>query len=173
MLLKTEQLTHENTPRTTQKVPFVLLCDGVSSPANTGSLFRLADALGIAHIYFMNSAPDIESTRLKRTSRSCEKRVAFSIVDKPEELIKNLKNENFQLIGLELATNSIPVESYKSEFSKIALMIGNERHGISTEYLELADQLVYIPMRGENSSMNVSHATAIAAHQLINNNIHG
>lgn len=173
MLLKTEQLTHDTTPRTAQEIPFVLLCDGVSSPANTGSLFRLADALGIAHIYFMNSAPDIESTRLKRTSRSCEKRVAFSIVDKPLELIANLKNQNYQLIGLELATDSIALENYKSQVSKIALMIGNERHGISTEYLALADQLVYIPMRGQNSSMNVSHATAIAAHQLINKLNHG
>ena len=173
MLLKTEQLTHENTPRTSQKIPFVLLCDGVSSPANAGSLFRLADALGIAHIYFMNSVPDLKSNRLKRTSRSCEMRVDFSLVDEPLELIKKLKKENYSIIGLELANNSIPLEAFKSEANKIALVVGNERHGISTAYLELADQLIYIPMHGQNSSMNVGHATAIAAHQLINNLKHG
>lgn len=173
MHLKTEQLTHENTPRQATTLPFVLLCDGLSSPANTGSLFRLADALGIKHLYFLNGTPDLNSNRLKRTSRTCEKRVAYSMVENPLALITQLKNEKYSIIGLELTTDSVALNDFNSELQKIALLIGSERNGISSELLAFADHLLHIPMRGQNSSMNVSHAAAIAAYQLINNLNHG
>jgi len=173
MHLKTEQLTHDNTPRQETTLPVVLLCDGLSSPANTGSLFRLADALGIEHLYFLNSTPDLNSNRLKRTSRTCEKRISFSSVENPVELILQLKKDNYSILGLELTTSSIPLKDLNIKSQKIALMIGNERNGISTALLQLADQLVHIPMRGQNSSMNVSHAAAIAVYQLINHINHG
>lgn len=171
--MKTEQLTHYNTPRPNQSLPFVLLCDDLRSPANLGSLFRLADALGVGHLYFLNSVPDLESNRLKRTSRSCEKQVAFSTTDKAEDLILQLKKENYTIIGLELTTTSIALNQFDAQPQKIALILGNERHGISPELIQLADQLVHIPMQGQNSSMNVSHAAAIAAFHLINHLNHG
>ncbi|MEE3225045.1 MAG: TrmH family RNA methyltransferase, partial [Bacteroidota bacterium] len=80
-----------------------------------------------------------------------------------------LKNEGFSCIGLELTTQSIPLETFKHQaFEKIALVLGNERHGIDQRILEQLDYLTYIPMHGKNSSMNVSQAAAIAAYQLLN-----
>jgi len=172
--LKTEQLTHQTTQTQAPLLPFVLVCDGLSSPANAGSLFRLADALGIAHIYFCNSAVNFESTRLKRTARSSEKTIAFSEIEKTTELLSTLKTEGYTILGLELTTTSQSLEKFTTHnFEKIALVLGNERHGISDAILNTIHQSIHIPMRGKNSSMNVTQAAAIAAYQLINSPIYG
>ncbi len=48
-----------------------------------------------------------------------------------------------------------------------ALVVGNEREGISQQILQLADKLVFIP-QAESSmdSINVGHATAICLFEL-------
>ena len=167
--MKTEQLNHYNTPKTpAQTSELVLICDGVNSPANAGSLFRLADALGIKKLIFYKSRIDLNSNRLKRTSRSCEKRVAFSICDNLDELLASLREEDFQFIGLELTTTSVALNQFETACKKVALVLGNEQHGISQLLLDHLDHLVHIPMQGVNSSMNVSHAAAIAVYNLIN-----
>ena len=50
---------------------------------------------------------------------------------------------------------------------KIALVIGGENHGISSEVLQEIDIAVHITMYGKNSSMNVVQATGIALHCII------
>ena len=170
MPLKTEQLIHENTPFKKETFPFVLVCDGINSPANAGSLFRLADALGIAHIYFCNTTIQFDSTRLKRTASSSEKLVPYSPDADVITTLQGLKDEGYHLIGLELTTTSKPLASLNEyAFKKIALVLGHERYGICEDVLNILDHITYIPMRGKNSSMNVSQAAAIAAYQLINN----
>lgn len=172
--MKTEQLTHQTTLTETPLLPFVLVCDGLNSPANAGSLFRLADALGISHIYFCNSTINFDSTRLKRTARSSEKSISFSEIENTTEIITNLKTEDYTVLGLELTTTSQPLKNFAAHnFEKIALVLGNERHGISEAILNVIHFTIHIPMRGKNSSMNVTQAAAIAAYELINSPKYG
>lgn len=172
--MKTEQLSHETTQTEAPLLPFVLICDGLNSPANAGSLFRLSDALGISHIYFCNSTINFDSTRLKRTARSSEKSIAFSEIEETTELITNLKTEGYTVLGLELTTTSQPLKNFTAHnFEKIALVLGNERHGISEAILNIINFTIHIPMRGNNSSMNVTQAAAIAAYELTNSPKYG
>ncbi len=74
-----------------------------------------------------------------------------------------LKKEDYNLVALELTDESAPIEKMKIEAGeKIALVIGNEQHGVSNSILNLVSQCVHIPMFGENSSLNVTQATGIA-----------
>jgi len=43
----------------------------------------------------------------------------------------------------------------------IALVVGSEHDGISRDVIEISDDIVSIPMKGEVSSLNVSVATGI------------
>jgi tRNA G18 (ribose-2'-O)-methylase SpoU len=45
---------------------------------------------------------------------------------------------------------------------KVVMMFGEEQRGLSDEALELADSIVYIPMRGSVRSFNVGTASGIA-----------
>jgi tRNA (guanosine-2'-O-)-methyltransferase len=58
--------------------------------------------------------------------------------------------------------SSEAVDFRKVDFTApTAIMVGSELHGISERGLELADELVVIPMMGMAHSLNVSVATAL------------
>lgn len=162
------QHTHSSTPFTQKLHDIVLVCDGVSGPANVGGLFRLCDALGVKHIYFGNAEIDFSSERLKRTSREAHKHIPYAVSEDMSADIQKLAASGYRLVALEITDTSLPLSQFQKDPSeKIALIIGNEQHGISSEVLNVVTDIVHIEMFGLNSSMNVVHATAIALHTLI------
>ena len=167
--MSSSQLIHSSTNFTKNKFPVVLVCDGVQSPANIGSLFRICDALGVEKIVFCNASINFSSTRLLRTARNTHKIVDYSISNNCIEEIESIQQKGYKLIALEITDKSIPVEDLSIEKGeKIALIIGNEKHGISEEALALIPTSIHINMFGKNSSMNVVQATSIGLYSLIN-----
>jgi len=161
------QLSHNEINFPSKKNPIILICDGVQSPANIGSLFRICDAFGVQEIIFFNTQLDINSTRLKRTARETHKKVPFRIEESYIPLLEQLKKNNSTIISLEITDNSTPLHKLPALKNKnIVLIIGNERTGVSKKLLELSTYITHINMYGENSSMNVSQATAIALYSL-------
>jgi tRNA G18 (ribose-2'-O)-methylase SpoU len=67
---------------------------------------------------------------------------------------------------LEITSDSIALDTLNLRSdSKILLIVGNERHGISQIVLDMVPTKVHISMFGSNSSMNVSQATGIALYE--------
>lgn len=161
------QHSHHTTPFLAQRKHLILLCDGIQSPANIGALFRLSDALGVAKLIFCNSTIDLTSNRLLRTARNTVSKVNF-LVSKKTTLseLETLKKEGYATIALELTDQSLPLKEFSEKNKNIVLVIGHERHGISKDILLGVDQCIFIEMFGENSSMNVAQATAIALYAL-------
>lgn len=164
----TIQHSHHTSNFIPQKFPIVLLCDGVQSPANIGSLFRISEAFGVEKIIFCNATIDFSSARLRKTARNTIEKTAYSASGDILAELEQLKLQNYELVALEIADSSIGLESFHPSNNKIALVIGNERHGISDEVLALVSGIVHIRLYGTNSSINVSQATGIALYSLIN-----
>ena len=68
-------------------------------------------------------------------------------------------------MALEQAPSSISLRDYRPP-QNIALLIGEEVHGITTELLAQVSDIIEIPMRGQKESFNVSVATGIALYEL-------
>ncbi|NJW53406.1 TrmH family RNA methyltransferase [Salinimicrobium oceani] len=161
------QKTHETTDFQEKKFPLVLVLDGVSGPANVGSLFRLADAFNVEKIIFCGTELHLKSNRLKRTARSTVKNVIFEEHDNSEVVCRNLQESGYSIMALEIAAESVPLEEEKYDtYNKIALVLGNENSGITSNILTMADKLLHINMFGKNSSMNVTHAAGIALFEI-------
>ena len=163
------QLTHAQVDR--YKPPFrvTMVCCGISSPANAGGLFRLADAAGVDKLIFSPPCPNFESERLKRTSRETHTWVPYHIEDSVPDFLQQCRAAGKQIIALELSSGSIAIKDLKlkaEEFHPV-LVLGNERHGVPEDCLELADVVCHVPMYGRNSSMNVVSAASIALFTLL------
>ncbi|WP_109300115.1 TrmH family RNA methyltransferase [Aquimarina sp. AU474] len=162
-----EQLHHHNTSFNTKQFPITLICDRVNSPANIGSIFRIADSFGIEQIYFCGEDISIISKRMQRTARSTHEFVPFTQSEDITDVINQLKKEQYFIISLEITTNSIPISEYQlASPKKVALIIGEESFGVSDEALALSDQNLHINMYGKNSSMNVATATGVALYEM-------
>ena len=162
-----KQLIHEQNKFEERKFPVILLLDNITGEANIGSLFRLADAFNIEKIIFTGTPPNLQSNRLKKTSRSTHQRVNFDIKEDNLREAQNLKEKGFLLYALEITSDSIPIADF--EFSgdrQVCLILGNEVSGIEDELLKISDKRLHINMYGQNSSMNVAHAAGIALYEI-------
>lgn len=67
-------------------------------------------------------------------------------------------------MGLEQTTDSTDIHQYAFEL-RTALVIGNERTGLTEDALELLDDVVEIPVWGLPFSYNAATATAMALYE--------
>ena len=104
---------------------------------------------------------------MRKTARNTDKVVPYRVSEDILEEIDTGKKEGYKVIALELTDESIPLDKVElSTEEKIALVIGNEQHGVSKAILEQVLQSIHIPMFGKNSSINVTQATGIALFNL-------
>lgn len=161
------QLTHQEKPFSETKFPLILVCDGIQFQPNIGSLFRICEAFGVEKIIFYGLGEQMNLRKINRTSRNTHLHIPYSVEENQKEVLDYLQLNDYQIVALEIAQNSIPIEILKIDpHKKIALLIGNEISGISDYFLKQADQIVHIEMFGKNSSMNVVQATGIAFYEL-------
>lgn len=139
----------------------------MGSPMNIGSLFRIADALGIEKIYLSGSSLTPPNSKIRKTSRATEKHVPYSYQKNPFEIIQKLKSEDYTIISLEITSSSIDISELElKNTDKVCLILGSENAGVCQELLDESDITTHIPMLGQNSSMNVATACAIAAYKI-------
>ena len=163
------QLHHNNSEFIKKDFRITLVCDQVNSPANIGSVFRLADSFGIEKIIFCGQDITVISKRMIRTARSTYQFVPYEENENCLEVIHSLKENSYKVIALEITDNSLSLPKLKIEPNdKIALVIGEENFGISAKVLEEVDYITHINMYGRNSSMNVAAATGIALYEITN-----
>lgn len=159
------QLTHYNTHFKKRSFPITLVCDNVTNAPNIGSLFRICDAFGVEKLILCGEVS--LGRKMTKTSRATEKSVHFEIQESALKVLETLKQNNYQIIALEITNSSLPIHSFSFSADKpIALVIGDENFGVSEDILQQSDAVIHIEMFGQNSSMNVVQATNIALYEL-------
>ncbi|MEO1490891.1 MAG: TrmH family RNA methyltransferase [Pseudomonadota bacterium] len=162
------QLDHTHHRPGTRTFPVSVLAHDMDVPMNVGSLFRLADALGIAHLYLTGETPTPPNRKIRKTSRATEDSVAFTYAPDPVAVVTDLRTAGTRIVSLEITSASQHIRRFTQDPAQpICLIVGAENEGVPDALLALSDAVVHIPMYGQNSSMNVAAATAIALFELI------
>lgn len=161
----------------TQMPEIIILAHNIRSTHNVGAIFRTAEGFGVSRIILSGYSPyptmpkdsrlphisDKLTAQIHKTALGAEEIVAFEYLEEPP--IEGLKEDGYRLVGLEQADSSIPIQDYAAP-EKVALLIGEEVHGIESSLLEACDDIVEIAMHGRKESFNVSVATGIALYAL-------
>jgi len=163
---KNIQLEHDS-HSSAHTLPLCILVKDMESPSNVGSIFRIADALGVEKIYLSGNTQTPPNSKIRKVSRAAEQYVAYEYVDDPVASLQALKADGYEIVGLDITSESIDLKEYETKVdSKICLVLGSERSGIHKDLLKECDVTVHIPMVGQKSSMNVGNACAIAVYSL-------
>ena len=154
--LKGRDLLHRNTDSSICDGP-VIICDGLKTPENLGSILRVADAAGSNKIWLLDSKLDLKNKKLSKLARSTEKHLQI----KHLSLASLIENNPFRkMLALEITTHSNNIfETRVTDCD--AIILGHESTGIRQELLNLCHSAVHLPMYGSNGSMNISHALAV------------
>jgi 23S rRNA (guanosine2251-2'-O)-methyltransferase len=139
--------------------PMVLILDGVTDVRNFGAIARTAECAGVDAIVIPDkgSAP-INGDAIK-TSAGALYRIPVCRVPKIWYSMKFLKESGFEIIA---ASEKGDTDYRKANLKgNLAIVMGAEDKGISPQVLKMCDTKVFIPIKGEIGSLNVSVAAGI------------
>ncbi len=163
-----QQLAHKDITNKKNRLSIILVCDVLNSPANLGSLCRIAEAFSVTKLYINQANKDfLKSNRLKKTARNTDQLIDLEFYTVFTQLYKTLKIEQYECVVLEYCDKSIALPQVRFN-SKTALIVGNEKSGVSETILNLVEKSTHIDMYGSNSSINVAQAAAIALYECVN-----
>ncbi|MEZ4928668.1 MAG: TrmH family RNA methyltransferase [Chitinophagales bacterium] len=121
------QLLHNEIKNQKPNAQLSILANNMHSPFNVGSLFRLADNLGIEKLYFSGNSVYPPNRKIAKTSRATEQFIDFEYVENPIDIIKKLREESYKIISLEYCDESKEIEQLiLNKNEKILLIIGEE-----------------------------------------------
>lgn len=147
----------------------ILILDKVQDLGNLGTIIRTSDAFNVRLIICNNGTADVYSPKVVRSTMGSIFRVKLVYTSDIENVIKYLKNKNYDIVGTSLQTNTHLDEL--DYLNKHAYILGNEANGVDKNLLQMCNKLVKIDMENTAESLNVSVATSIILYEQYKNNI--
>lgn len=135
----------------------ICVLDGISDPGNLGTIIRSAAAFGIYDVVAADSA-DAFSPKAVRATMGGVYFVNFvpvSYAGAREIIVSG----GYRTAVMDMGGRDI--YSFAPD-SRIAVVIGNEAHGVSDGFTDTADEVLSIPMPGKAESLNAAISAAIA-----------
>ncbi len=149
----------------------LLLLDRISNAHNLGAIARTAAFFGIEHIIIpAHPAAALPNEAAHRVAEGGLEHVAVWRVPSLTSFCRELTAVGYDVVGA-AAHNAGPVEkAVRSQTAgkrkPIALVLGNEEHGLAPEVAAACSRRVTIPGSGRVESLNVSVAAAVLMHDL-------
>jgi 23S rRNA (guanosine2251-2'-O)-methyltransferase len=141
----------------------VLVLHNLRSAYNVGNIFRLADGFLVEKVFCVGYTPTPEMPAVEKSSLGSQLSTPWEWKPNLAKLLSELKNESYQVVGLETVEGSVSLQEFPWAL-KAAIVVGNERWGLSPKDLGDCDQIVHIPMGGTKNSLNVTSALSIATY---------
>ncbi|MBI2430580.1 MAG: TrmH family RNA methyltransferase [Candidatus Levybacteria bacterium] len=163
--LRTTKSTEEDFKKI-KKHPIYIILDNVLDTYNVGAIFRLCDAVAAEKVILCGQTETPPHTRIKKASINTTEWITWSYAQTAKEAIDDLrfKNKDLRIIAIEQSSKSVSYD--KADYSfPIAFVVGHETEGVSKEVLDIADQIVEIPMWGVNKSLNVMVSLGIVLYE--------
>ncbi len=144
----------------------VIVCQSVAYPVNVGSIFRIADALDVTEVVLAGITPAPPHPTITKVGRGKDRRVPWRQVDRPEAALHELREAGYWLGALEITNDCRPY--YEVPYpDKVALVLGNEDHGVTRACLALCDAALFVPMYGKGRSLNVHVSLAVVGYHVL------
>jgi 23S rRNA (guanosine2251-2'-O)-methyltransferase len=157
----------------------IVIAHNIRSTHNVGSIIRTCEGFGVEKLVLSGYTPyplaegttdsrlphiaDKLTGQIHKTALGAETMVSFSYQEQPD--LDSLKQSGYRIVALEQSEKSVIISEYEAP-DKIALLLGEEVHGIEQSLLDQCDDVIEIPMNGKKESFNVSVAAGIALYAL-------
>ncbi|OIO87003.1 MAG: hypothetical protein AUK01_01380 [Anaerolineae bacterium CG2_30_57_67] len=162
-------LVAEGSPAQPPALRLEAVLDNIRSAWNVGAIFRSADGLGVSKIHLCGITPSPENAAVRKTALGAENFIPWQASRNALKSAQMLQAQGLRLVALEQSPRAVALTAFTLRpAGGIALIVGNEVTGVDPALLEMCDDVVEIPMRGQKRSLNVEVAFAIAAHWLAN-----
>ena len=149
----------------------IAVLENVVNPTNIGAIFRSAAALHMDAVLLTGGCSDPLYRRAARVSMGTVFQIPWTYFDKktawPGEGMQLLKNMGFKTAAMALRDDSVGIDNQALQAEeKLAVILGTEGDGLSSQTIADCDYTVKIPMSHGVDSLNVAAASAVAFWEL-------
>lgn len=116
--------------------------EGISKPANAGSLLRSAHAFDASFFFTVNPSIDVNALRTADTSAAYDHLPVYNFAS-PEEL---LLPKGGQLVAVELTEDAVDLPSFRHPTCAV-YVLGPEKANVSPAMLARCDHVIKIPLK--------------------------
>jgi len=139
----------------------VLVLVGVADPGNAGTLLRVAEAAGASAVVSCADAVDLWNPKAVRASAGSLFRVPVVAEGTAHEAVDRLRGAGMTTVATTL-DGAVDLDDVDLR-GDVAVLLGNEAHGLPADVAAAADVAVRIPMAGRVESLNVAMTGTVVA----------
>jgi tRNA G18 (ribose-2'-O)-methylase SpoU len=137
----------------------IVACAPLRSQINFSRILRTAGCCGVRRVIGCGTAKAIG-----KVARDAAVEVRVEVHRTLGPVLAELRSEGYELVGVEQAAGSESLHTCAFQ-RRTALVIGNERSGLTQQELDLLDRVVEIPVWGLPHSYNVATAASMALYE--------
>jgi 23S rRNA (guanosine2251-2'-O)-methyltransferase len=148
--------------KASDKIGVTVVLDNVRSQHNIGSVFRTADAFRVEKILLCGITATPPNREMQKTALGATETVSWQYFMETLPAVEGLRQQGYKVFVIEQTDDSIALEEFDpTPYGKIALVFGNEIHGVDENIVRMADARIEIPQFGTKHSLNISVTAGI------------
>ncbi len=145
----------------------IIAVEAVDNPVNLGTIVRSGAALSWDGLLLDRTSADPLARRALRVSMGNSFALPFVRCDTLLEVVRQQRDSGVLVVALTPGRDSVALDTVTpAATDRVMLLLGSERSGLSSEFLDVATIRASIPMRAGVDSLNAAAAAAIACYQL-------
>jgi 23S rRNA (guanosine2251-2'-O)-methyltransferase len=145
------------------RLPLLLMLDGITDIRNIGGIARTAFCTGVDAIIIPDKGVGALQEDAILTSAGALEKIAVCRVDSLVKAIDTMHLNGIRVYATQM-NGQLSIE--KVDFGEpCCIIMGSEEKGIYPALLKNADSTIFIPMKGDFDSFNVSVSTGIVLYQ--------
>ena len=147
------------------KTPLILILDSITDVRNFGAIARTAECSGVNAIIVPSKGSAQINPDAVKTSAGALFNIPICRQESLQKTVKFLQESGLEIVCCTEKTDQL---IYSIDFSApLAIILGSEEEGISTELIRTADHLAKIPMAGKIESLNVSVSAGVILYEVL------
>jgi 23S rRNA (guanosine2251-2'-O)-methyltransferase len=148
-----------------ERRPIVIL-DHIQDPQNLGTLFRTAEATGVAGVIIPDRRAASVTPAVVNASSGAVEHLAVTQVTNLARALDACKEAGYWITALE--SNPEAETLFAADIPEpVALLVGSEGKGIGASLIAKCDVIVDLPMNGRVESLNAAVAGSITLYELL------
>ncbi len=141
-----------------------IVMENVHDPHNIAAVMRTCDAVGVQNLYVLNNTIKPHKKFGKKSSASAVGWLSIHTFTDTDACFEALRKKYNKIYATHLGVSSQSL--YDLDLTEsVALVFGNEHHGVTDEALAKCDGNFIIPQVGMIQSLNISVACAISLYE--------
>jgi TrmH family RNA methyltransferase len=147
----------------------LLVAEAVEKPGNLGAMLRTCDAAGVDAFIFCDPKADLTNPNVVRASQGTLFSVPVAQCSNAEA-IAWLRRNNIKIVATtpNPIRGALPLAYTQFDFTQpCAIVMGEEKYGLTQTWLDDADVALRIPMVGRINSLNVATSAALMIYEAV------